>query len=95
MDGRPSVAIIDTNTLAVIGLKQILQNIMPILTIDTFGSFAELQANDPEYYVHYFVSMNLLLENRSFFKSVPLSMYQCTRERTRPVSADAGTTRSC
>ena len=69
MDGRPSVAIIDTNTLAVIGLKQILQNIMPILTIDTFGSFAELQANDPEHYVHYFVSMNLLLENRSFFRN--------------------------
>lgn len=69
MERRPSVAIIDTNTLAVIGLKQILQNIMPILTIDTFGSFAELQANDPEHYVHYFVSMNLLLENRSFFET--------------------------
>lgn len=44
-----------------------LQNIMPIMTVDTFGSFTELMANHPERYVHYFTAMNIVLENRPFF----------------------------
>ena len=66
-NGRPKVAIIDPNTLAALGLKQILQNVMPIMTVDTFGSFVELTANEPESYFHYFVSMNIVLENKAFF----------------------------
>lgn len=64
---RPKIAIIDTNTLAVLGLKQLLQTVMPILTIDTFGSMTELMANQPEQYKHYFAAMNIVLENRTFF----------------------------
>ncbi|MBQ4387718.1 MAG: response regulator transcription factor [Prevotella sp.] len=67
MNNRPLIAIIDANTLAVLGLKQILQNVMPIMTVDTFGSFAELEANDADSYVHYFVSMDIVLSNRAFF----------------------------
>ena len=66
-NGRPKVAIIDPNTLAALGLKQILQNVMPIMTVDTFGSFAELEANHPDDYAHYFTAMNIVLENRRFF----------------------------
>lgn len=61
------MAIIDANTLAAMGLKSILQNVMPIMTVDTFGSLAELQANMPDSYVHYFVSMNIVIENLPFF----------------------------
>ena len=67
MNGRPQVAIVDPNTLAAIGLKQLLQNVMPIMVVDTFGSFAELEANHPDGYVHYFVAMNIVLNNRQFF----------------------------
>jgi DNA-binding CsgD family transcriptional regulator len=66
-EGRPHIAIIDSNTLAVLGLKQLLQNVMPIITVDSFGSMAELMANNPEQFMHYFVSMNIVLENRTFF----------------------------
>lgn len=66
--GRPLIAIIDSNTLATLGLKQILQNVMPIMTVDTYGSFAELTANQPDKYVHYFVAMNIVLQERSFFQ---------------------------
>lgn len=65
--GRSHVAIIDPNTLAVIGLKQILQNVLPIMTVDAFGTMAEFEANHPERYFHYFVSMSIVLENRQFF----------------------------
>ena len=40
---------------------------MPIMTVDTFGSFLELSVNHPEQYFHYFVAMNVVLENKSFF----------------------------
>ena len=63
----PRIAIIDPNTLATIGLKTILQDIMPIMQVDIYGSFAELQANNPERYFHYFVAMNIVLEHRTFF----------------------------
>ena len=63
----PRIAIIDPNTLATIGLKTILQDIMPIMQVDIYGSFAELQANNPEQYFHYFVAMNIVLEHRTFF----------------------------
>ena len=63
----PRIAIIDANTLATIGLKSILQEIMPIMQVDIYGSFAELQANNPEKYFHYFVAMNIVLEHRTFF----------------------------
>ena len=49
------------------GLKQILQNVMPIMTVDTFGSFAELQSNNPDDYFHYFAAMSIVLENKDFF----------------------------
>ena len=66
-EGRPRIAIIDANTLAVIGLKQILENVMPIMAVDSFGSLAELIVNQPAQYVHYFVSMDIVLSNRTFF----------------------------
>ncbi|MBO1363304.1 response regulator transcription factor [Prevotella sp. A2931] len=64
---RPKIAIIDKNTLAVMGLKQILQNVMPIMKVDHFATLEELQRCDPDSYVHYFVAMNIILENRQFF----------------------------
>ena len=67
MTGRPKIAIIDSNTLSLLGLKQLLLNVLPIMTIDTYGSFAELESNDPEQYFHFFVSMNIVISNRTFF----------------------------
>ena len=67
MNERPRIAIIDPNTLSALGLKQILQNVMPIIDVEIFGSFLELSANAPESFFHYFVSMNIVLENKAFF----------------------------
>lgn len=65
----PLIAIIDTNTLAAIGLKNILQTVMPMIQADTFNSFDKLLESGPDKYFHYFVSINILLDNRSFFTS--------------------------
>ena len=65
--GRPKLAIVDSNTLAMMGLKQMLQTVMPIMTVDSFGSFAELQTAQVDSYVHFFVSMDIVLSHRQFF----------------------------
>ena len=64
---RPKVAILDPNTLSALGLKSMLQNVMPIMTVDTFGSFAELQSSHTEEYFHYFAAISIVLENKEFF----------------------------
>lgn len=67
MKERPRIAIVDPNTLAILGLKQILQNVLPIIQVDTFNSFSELTNGNPEAYFHYFVATNIVIENRYFF----------------------------
>ena len=70
MNNRPKIAIIDPNTLSALGLKAILQNVMPIMTVDIFGSLSELQANEPESYFHYFTAMSVVVENMAFFTEI-------------------------
>lgn len=63
----PKIAIIDSNTLACIGMKSLLQSIIDGMEVDTFGSFAELETNHPDGYFHYFVAMNIVLPHLDFF----------------------------
>ena len=67
MNQRPKIAIVDSNTLASLGLKQLLLNVMPVMTVDTFGSFAELEDSNIDEYFHYFVAMDIVIRNRQFF----------------------------
>lgn len=64
---RPTIAIIDNNTLAAIGLKGILQRVMPMMAIDVYTSFAEFEVSSPDAYYHYFVSVSIVLGHRAFF----------------------------
>lgn len=79
MIANPKIAITDPNTLAALGLKQLLQPFVPSIEIDIFGSFSELTANTPEQYVHFFTAMTIVLEERPFFlqnrhKTIVLTM---------------------
>ena len=64
---QPLVAIVDNNMFAALGLKGILQSVMPIMQVETFLSFEELSHADPERFYHYFVAVNIVLNHRSFF----------------------------
>ena len=63
----PELAIVESNTLAVMGLKQLLETAMPAMTIRTFYTFGEFEANHPDHFMHYFVSMQIVLAHRGFF----------------------------
>ncbi len=67
MKQRPMIAVVDPNTLAVMGLRQMLQSVMPIMVVEAFGSFDCLLANDPDRFVHYFVAQSVVLAHRPFF----------------------------
>lgn len=64
---NPSIAIVDPNTLAVLGLTHLLESVMPMINIDAYGSFAELEANHPERYFHYFVDVRIVLSHMAYF----------------------------
>ena len=96
MNGKPRVAVVGNNTLALIGLRHLLQSVMPMIEVDTLGSFAELTANNPDQYFHYFVSIEIMLSERAFFlerrrKTIVLTTAQT--ERVRKSSSQASTQR--
>lgn len=63
----PKIAIIDSNTLAAMGMQSLINSIMPSVAVEAYNSFNELQANHPEQFFHYFVAINILLEHYDFF----------------------------
>lgn len=67
MKKMPEMAIVESNTLAVMGLKQLLESVMPMMRISSFGTFGEYEANQPDRFIHTFVSMHIALAHRQFF----------------------------
>lgn len=63
----PKIAIIDPNTLAYIGLRQVLQSAMPMLELDGFQTFEQLMESDYDNYFHYFVAQSVVVSHRTFF----------------------------
>lgn len=63
----PELAIVDSNTLAAIGLKQLLESVMPMMNVRHFDTFEMFEASQPDHFMHYFVSMHILIANRFFF----------------------------
>ena len=66
---HPEIAIVDPNTLTSLGLKNILEDIIPMATIRIFHSFGELTDDTPDMYAHYFISAQIYFEHTSFFLS--------------------------
>lgn len=65
----PQISIIDNNTLAAIGLKSILQNIIPMMSVEIFNSTQDLLNAQPDKFYHYFASANIILEDKDFYLS--------------------------
>lgn len=61
------IAIVDHNTLAVIGLKQMLMQVKEGIQVDVFYDVQQLNEAGPDRYFHFFVSSKVLFENRLFF----------------------------
>lgn len=61
------MAIVCANSLTVMGLRQLLQTVLPVMEVDAFASVEELREGQPDQYVHFFVDISILLTDRPFF----------------------------
>ena len=67
MNHQPEIAIVEANTLTSLGLKTILERMIPMAVIRTFHSFGELTDDTPDMYAHYFISAQIYVEHTAFF----------------------------
>ena len=67
MQPTPEIAIINANTLTCIGLRELIERMMPMAVVRTFNSFGQFVRDTPDMYVHYFISSQILLEHSAFF----------------------------
>ncbi|MBR5820961.1 MAG: helix-turn-helix transcriptional regulator [Alistipes sp.] len=67
MNHRPSIAVLTPNILTGIGLKAILEKVIPMADVELYADFEQLQNVSPERFVHFFVSVQLYRLYASFF----------------------------
>ena len=67
MKPSPEIAIIEANTLACMGLRGLIERMMPQAVVRTFNSFEQLMRDTPDMYFHYFISAQTLVEHSAFF----------------------------
>lgn len=63
----PQIAVAAPDTLACLGLAGIIERVMPVAEVRMFPGFATLREADAGQFVHYFISMRVLLESAPFF----------------------------
>jgi len=79
-DKRPRIAIVGLTTLSELGMKQILQSVMPFMTIDSYQSFSALMDSDYQSYFHFFVDTRIVLQNKEFFSENRMKTIVLTSE---------------
>jgi DNA-binding NarL/FixJ family response regulator len=67
MTHKPEIAIIEANTLTCIGLRNLIERMMPFAIVRTFNTFEQFVCDTPDMYFHYFISSQILLEHSTFF----------------------------
>lgn len=67
MQFTPEIAIIEPNTLTALGLRTIMEELVPEIKIRVFSSFVQLTDDTPDMFVHYFVSAQIYFEHTAFF----------------------------
>ncbi len=68
MNTHPEIAILHSSTLTALGLRGLIERMMPAAVVRTFGTFEELVCDTPDAYAHYFISSQALVEHTAFFR---------------------------
>lgn len=85
MPNSHEIAIIAQDTLAAIGLRMILEELMPVAVIRVFDSFQALTDDTPDMYAHYFVSSQVYFEHTTFFlERRPKAIVLCMGNQSFP-----------
>jgi DNA-binding CsgD family transcriptional regulator len=65
---KPCIVIVESNILAALGLKSMIESIAPLIDVYSFSSLEALKSTTLPHVVHYFVSENLVSHEDVFFK---------------------------
>lgn len=70
MHPHPAIAILTPNILTGIGLKAILEKVTPMVDVELFTDFKELEGSAPERFYHFFVAVQLYRQQGEFFTAL-------------------------
>lgn len=87
MHAEVEIAIIDTNILCAIGLRELIGNIIPSASIRIFNSFDSYIDDTPDLFVHTFVAERIYLEHVAFFSRMGHKAIVLTTNDSRIVNA--------
>ncbi|MCF0159160.1 MAG: response regulator transcription factor [Bacteroidaceae bacterium] len=65
----PKIAVVDSNMLTCIGLADLLEIIMPGVSVRTFRGVEELKQTALDDFIHFFVSAQVYIQNTTFFRA--------------------------
>ena len=68
MQQRPAIAVVAPNVLMGVGLKAILEKIIPMADVELFGDFETFAQATPERFFHFFVAAQLFVTHSSYFR---------------------------
>ncbi len=88
MHQRPAIAVISPNVLTGIGIKAILEKIIPVADVEVFGDFGAFEEADADRFFHYFVAASLFAAHASFFRARRSKTILLTDGQPKPVYAD-------
>ena len=66
-DAAPRMAVIASNTLTGLGLRTILEKIIPFAEVCVYQSYEAFGEDNPEEFVHYFIDAQTYVEHQTFF----------------------------
>ena len=69
MQQRPAIAVVAPNVLMGVGLKAILEKIIPMADVELFGDFEAFAEAAPERFFHFFVAAQLFVAHNAFFRA--------------------------
>ncbi len=67
MNHQPEIAIVTTNLLMGMGLKSVLERIIPVANIELFTCYSDLIEADSKRFSHFFISYNIFCSDKEFF----------------------------
>lgn len=69
MQPRPAIAVLTPNVLMGVGLKALLEKIIPMADVELFGDFGTFSEADPDRFFHFFVAAQPFITHGTFFRS--------------------------
>ena len=88
MQQRPAIAVVAPNVLMGVGLKAILEKIIPMADVELFGDFEAFAEAAPERFFHFFVAAQLFVTHSSYFRPLRHKTILLCNGQPQPAYAD-------